>query len=241
MFESKNLGSAVQNFELKYRELAQHDPPSNLSIQQNVVNTPMGTSFLVEFLWSSPDFEEGRRWLDRISSLGIVLFNGVKETTLPGLLKESEATVPKSGHGRILSVNIKEFTDDILQVIASEVPGMPGNPSTLFSILEFGGAAAKPNAESIFGARTPHYLLEFIATSNTADGTSEAWDWANQFRDAIESTNRDYILPTTYICLTPPEEATLDKTYYENRDTLVRIKNQYDPCNVFKHALPNIV
>ena len=227
----------MHNFESKYRD-ASRQGPGSLGIQSNLVNTPMGKAFLVDFMWSSPDLEEGQRWLDKISSFGVVLFNGVKETTLPEILVVNETIIPTSGYGRNLSINVHELSDEILQIVAQEIQKMPDNHSTLFSILEFRGAAATPNEESVFSPRTQHYLIEFIAISSTAEGTSGAWEWAVRFRDAIAKTDSRNILANTYISLTPPEESHLGKIFQDNREKLIQIKGEYDPSNVYKHALP---
>ena len=199
----------------------------------------MGRAFIVGFVWSSSDFEEGRQWLEKISSLGNVLFSNVKETTIPEWMKEGEAFVPKSAYGCNLSVNVRELTEEVNQVIAEQVLKMPNDPATLFKIQDLRGPSASPRDDSVFGTRTPHYIIEFISTSSEASLAPEAWEWAIGFREALKGTDAQNVLPTAYISLTPPAEATLEMVYQEYRDKLVEIKERYDPKNIFKHALPN--
>jgi hypothetical protein len=86
---------------------------------------------------------------------------------------------------------------------------------------------------------TPHYIIEFISTSSEASRAPEAWEWATGFREALKGADPQNVLPTTYILLTPPAEATLEMIYQEYRDRLVEVKERYDPKNAFKHVLPN--
>ena len=122
--------------------------------------------------------------------------------------------------------------------MAQEIPKMPDDPATVFSTHQLRGLSAKTNDESVFGARTPHYLLDLVATSSDAGRARISWEWAENFRNALQSSDPENVLPTTYICLTHPAEASLEIIYQENRDKLVEIKKRYDPDNVFRHALP---
>jgi hypothetical protein len=212
--------------------------PGALNAQHVVANTPMGKCFTVSFLWSSSDCDEGRKSVDKISTLGMLLYSEVKETTIQEWLKESEAFVPMSAYGCNCSVNVREMTDEVVKIIAREILKMPDDPSTVFSTHQLRGPPAKTNGESFFGARAPHYLFDLVATSSDAGRARISWDWAKNFRDALQSFDPQNILPTTYICLTHPAEADLHIIYQENGDKLVETKRRYDPNNVFKHVLP---
>jgi hypothetical protein len=177
--------------------------------------------------------------LDKISLLGNVLFSRVKKTTTPEWMKGGEPFVPKFAYGCNLSVNVRELTEDVNQVIAEQALKMPNDPATLLTILELRGPSASPRKDPVFGTRTPHYIVEFIVTSSDASRSPGAWEWANGFREALKRTNPRNILLTTYISLTPPAEASLEMIYQEYRDKLVEIKERYDPKFMFKHALPN--
>lgn len=154
-------------------------------------------------------------------------------------MKEGEAFVPKSAYGCNLSVNVRELTNEVNQVIGEQILKMPNDPATLLTIQELRGPSTSPRDDSVFGTRTPHYIVEFIATSSDAIRAPEAWKWANDFREALKGTDLQNVLPSTYISLTPPAEASLEMIYQEYRDKVVEMKERYDPKNVFKHALPN--
>ena len=237
IFESKDLVSTIERLETGYRELEKQGLPDALNTQHVVANTPMGKCYIISFLWGSPDCDAGHRYVDMISALGTLLYNGVKETMIPEWLKESEAFVPKSAHGCNYSVNVREMTDEVVQIIGREVLKMPDDPAAVFSTHQLRGPSAKQNDESVFATRTPHYLFDLVAISSDPRRARVSWDWAEHFRDALRSSDSLNVLPTTYIPLTPPVEASLEMIYQENRDKLVEIKRKYDPNNVFKHAL----
>jgi Berberine and berberine like len=238
VFNSKEMTSTIQNFTAGYEALVEKELPAALGIQQNVLNTPMGKCFAIGFMWSSPDLDAGRRYLDQIASFGQVVFNGVKETTIPEWMEGIATFAPKVAYGRNCTVSLHKLTAEAITVIGREIASMPEDRSTLLSIHQLRGPSEAANAKSVFGARTAHYCLEFIATSSEPERTQAVWDWAVRFRDAVRKTDAQNILTSTYISLTPPTEASAPAIYGDNWEKLLEIKRHYDPKNVFKHALP---
>ena len=99
--------------------------PDALNVQHVVANTPMGKCFTVSLLWSSSDCDEGRQHVDEISTLGTPRYSGVKETTIPEWLKESEAFVPKSAYGCNCSVNVREMTNEVVRIVSKSLGIIP--------------------------------------------------------------------------------------------------------------------
>jgi Berberine and berberine like len=238
VFNSKEMTSTIQNFTAGYEGLVEEGLPAALGIQQNVLNTPMGKCFAIGFMWSSPDLDTGRKYLDQIASFGQVIFNGVKETTILEWMDGIAMFAPKVAYGRNCTISLHKLTEEAITVIGREIASMPEDRSTLLSIHQLRGSSEAANTNSVFGARTAHYCLEFIATSSEPERTQAVWDWAVRFRDAMRRTDAQNILTSTYISLTPPTEANAPAIYGDNWEKLVEIKRQYDPKNVFKHALP---
>ena len=238
LFQSNDMSSTIQNFTAGYNAFAKKGLPAALGIQQHILNTPMGKCFAVSFLWSSSDLDEGRKNLDQIASFGTVLFNGVKETTVPEWMDDNATFLPKVVHGRSCTISLRKLTDEIISIIGREVAGMPEDPATFFSIHHLRGPSETARLKSVFGVREAHYCFEFIATAVDATRTEEVWDWAVGFRAALRKSDRQNILTSTYISLDPPAEANSAAIYGDNWEKLVEIKKEYDPKNVFKHALP---
>lgn len=238
VFHSKDMTSTIQTFTAGYDALAKEGLPAGLGIQQNVLNTPMGKCFAVGFMWSSPNLDAGRKILDQIASFGTVLFNGVKETTIPEWMETIATFVPKVAYGRNCTISLRKLTDEVNTIIGREIAGMPEDRATLLSIHQMRGPSEGAQPNSVFGAREAHYCVEFIATVTEAARTEEVWDWAVGFRDALRKTDGQNILTSTYISLTPPAEVSSAAIYGENWEKMVEIKREFDPKNVFKYALP---
>jgi len=77
-----------------------------------------------------------------------------------------------------------------------------------------------------------------IATSAESRDAQEALEWVTNFERDLRHTSAENILPGTYISLTPPEDLDLSKIYGSNLETMLDLKKEYDPENVFKLAVP---
>jgi hypothetical protein len=240
VFQSTEMTSAIQNFTEGYEALAKKGLPAALGLQRSVLNTPMGKCFTISFMWSSPDLDEGRKNLDQITSLGQVLFNDVKETTIPEWMQTIAQFLPKEVYGRDCTISLRNLTQEVNAIIGRKTASMPEDPATLFTVHQLRGPSEAVNPNSVFEARIAHYCLEFIATASEPERTQAVWDWAVGFRDAIrKETDEANILTSTYISLTPPAEASSRAMYGDdNWEKMVKIKMEYDPKNVFRHALP---
>jgi hypothetical protein len=238
LFNSKDMATTIRNFAAGYNSLAKKGFHPALGIQRNVLNTPIGKCFAIGYMWSSSDLDAGRKYLDQICSFGQTIHVGVQEMTIPEWMDQIATFAPKVAYGRNCTTSVRELTEEVNEVISREVAKMPNDRSTLLSIHQLAGPSEAADEKSVFGARTTHYCLEFIATASEQERVKEAWEWAVAFRDAVKKTDEKNILTSTYISLTPPMEASAPAIYGENWEKLMGIKRQYDPKNVFKHALP---
>lgn len=225
-------------FAAGYRDLVAKGLPDALGLQQSFVNTPSGKAFTALFVWSSDDLDWGYHWLQQVARLGEVVHNSVVPRSIQDWLDDSGAFVPKSAYGGDCTISIRAFTDEVIAAVGAHIAAMPTDPATLFSVHELRGTSASPRAGSVFGARTPHYVFEFIATSSSQGEARHAWKWATEFRDAVKEAARDNVADFTYISLTPPGEADCAAIYGPRWERLVEIKQRYDPENVFRHAMP---
>ncbi|KAI1878353.1 uncharacterized protein JN550_000535 [Neoarthrinium moseri] len=238
VYKSQELSATLHMFSSGYKALAKNGLPKSLGIQQSVVNTPFGKALAVGFLWSSDDIETGRQWLDQVTPLGgEVALNTVKATTTPEWMAISTELPPKSAYGGNCTISVKEMTDEVVAVMAQEFAKMPDDPATLFSAHQLRGPSAAPRAGSVFSARTPHYVFEFIGTTSSPDRAQESWLWVTGFRDALRKTDPENLLETSYISLTPPAEARCSTIYGSQWQRLVELKNRYDPRNIFCYSL----
>ncbi|KAF8858928.1 D-lactate dehydrogenase [Acephala macrosclerotiorum] len=247
IFDSSDISAAFKKLNQEYRKLSAQGIPSELVVQQNVVNSPYGRVLMFSFTWSSEDSEAGRAWLSKCEACGTVIMNTVTETTIPEVHKEADTMVPPAAYGSSRTHSLREITDEVAATVSPFFEKMPSDPGTMFVVHELRGPSAAPTKDSVFGSREPHFVLEIIGTAVAVEARESSVQWANGMWEALNETNRKNILPGTYISLDPPPgewrpgQTALSKIFGSNGSDLVALKREYDAANVFDLAIPRLV
>ncbi|KUJ18388.1 D-lactate dehydrogenase [Mollisia scopiformis] len=246
IFASQDISEAFKKFNGGYRELSTQGLPSQLVIQQMVVNSPYGRAFGLAFTWGSDDIDTGRMWLSKIEGLGTVVMNTVAETTIPEMLAATQAVIPLKAYCSSRSLNVRKITE-VADAIASCLEKMPSDLAAMFTIHELRGPSAKPTKDSVFGTRDPHFMLEILGGALKEESREASAAWAQSTWETIGKTDRggQNILPGTYISVEPPGESPgqipLSKIYGSHESDVVALKREYDSENVFDLAMPRLV
>lgn len=245
MFNSTDIIKTCIDFNAAYEELLNTEGlPPQLTIQQICFNGPMGRAFAALFLWSGADIEEGKRWSEKIASLGPLLVNMVAPTTIPEWFVANGAIIPPKLAGSGFSHNVRHMSPLVAETLGRNIAIMPSDPGCMISIHQLRGPSAGPQDHaSVFATREPHYMLELLGfiTSGDPEGSRQ---WALQTTKEIERVEPENLLPTTYISLfnsaiqaKSPTEA-LEKTYGSKAELLKDLKAKVDPEGVFALAVP---
>ena len=240
LFDSQDISTAFQAFNTGYQKILANKPPSALGFQQLITNTPSGKAFGVAFMWSSDDQEAGRAWLGQIEALGKVVLNSVTPTTISKYLELMAPVVPTSIYGTVKTTSVRSITSEIIQIIGRNAEKMPTRFGAQLVIHELRGPSAVPKTDSVFGSRESHFVLELIAQVTEEESVKECEEWVATFQNELRGSDPRNILPSSYISLTAPEEMDLRRIYGENYDTLIELKREFDPHNVFNLAVPRI-
>lgn len=213
--------------------------PPELGVQPAVFNMgDHGRQFGIIVVWSSPDIDLGRSYLDKLATLGKVTMKTVNEVTVPEWMEGNNALVPYGIYGFSTSVSVSKVTNEIAAVIGKYLANMPSDPATMFASHELRGASTHTNNGSVFRVREPHYVLELLGsvTDHTNLDTSVAW--ATAFRE--ELCQCEGVLDGDYISLTRPSDTSLDRLYGSKLATLYALKQKYDPQGAFNLAVPRL-
>ncbi|PKX94981.1 FAD-binding oxidoreductase [Aspergillus novofumigatus IBT 16806] len=176
LYDSTNITKTFITFNAAYRALLDEDPLPH--------NSPPSAGRLLAaiFVWSGSDTTTGNTWATKIAALAPCLANTVSETTIPSLLASTGALIPITAYGAPTET-VGEYLDS-----------MPPDPGTMFSIHQLRGPSAMTQKHStVFAAREPHYMLEFLGYAVEETLSADAMEWAR----ADPMT----ILPTVYVSL----------------------------------------
>lgn len=243
MYNSQDIGQTLAEFNAGYQRLLEEGIPSQLTIQQMVVNAPPGRRFGVLVVWAGDDMEEGQRWSEKIASLGTPIMNSVAPTTIPEWFDHNAALIPPTVYGSSRTVNLHEITPGISAIFGRHVQRMSSNPGLMFSIHGLRGPSAFPRDNSVFAAREPHYMIEMLGFSTEEEGADEAEEWAASFADDIRKQASENVLSTAYIALSPvghDPKAQLSVFYGPHVEEIEALKGRFDPSNVFSLSFPQL-
>ncbi|CEJ54980.1 hypothetical protein PMG11_01266 [Penicillium brasilianum] len=237
-FKSEDMAAVVKQYNAAYSQAKEEGLPSSLHLFQAILNSPVGKTFSLFFMWSSSDLEEGQRWLSKVSSWSPVAMSTVQPSTHKDFGAFVCSTMPKHTYGTIFTISFYDLTPEVLDVIGTHAQKQPDIPELLFGVHELRhDAPREPNLETVFDNRCAHFLIEVIPLASNLETLAEGISWGEEFISALRKTDAGNIIPSTYISLTSPKEVDMAKIYGSRYEVLKRIKKQYDPQNVFNNTL----
>lgn len=228
---------SVRQFNKKYQQQKAEGVPSALNLYQSVANGPEGKSLAALFVWASEDLEEGRAWLSKVCSWAPLATNTVATTVIADFAEYTAALLPKSTYGSIFAVNVNDLTSEILEIISNHTALQPSTPPILFGIHELRAEAPQSPAGSVFNTRFPHFLIEIVPMTESVETLDGVLSWGQNFHAALMKTNPENINKVAYLPLTKSQDTDFEVVYGSQFETLKKLKENYDPLNVFKHSL----
>ncbi|KAL1867423.1 hypothetical protein Plec18167_008696 [Paecilomyces lecythidis] len=237
IYESTDLAATIKHYNDQYRQMKSEGFPSALSLYQSVLNGPTGKAVTILFAWASSDIDAGWKWLHKLQAWSPVALSTVAPTTMASFTLASEQVVPKHAYGTMFTVSVYELTPEIVDVICQYALLHPNDPSTFLGMHELRSCTPQPSADSVVCARSPHFMFEIGATAQARDMVDGAIEWGRALHGALLQSQPENIIPSTYLPLTEPALVDIKAIYGNKFEFLRNVKQQYDPRNVFKHAL----
>ncbi|HEY3414952.1 MAG TPA: FAD-binding oxidoreductase [Armatimonadota bacterium] len=130
------------------------------------------------------------------------------------------------------SHDFREISDGLIDVLIDAARRLP-DPQTEIAFAQLGGAVSRvPSDATAYGHRDGRYVLNTHGRWNDPAKDEAGIGWARDlFRAAAP-----YATGSVYVnFLTQDEDDRVRAAYGGNYDRLVRIKNRYDPSNLFCH------
>ncbi|KAJ0344650.1 hypothetical protein KNSL1_009147 [Colletotrichum chrysophilum] len=212
--------------------------PDLLCIQPAVVEVPgMGKKFACAFTWNGPASDESDAWLEEICKLAPVAMKMVAPTSPSAMIAQvtaltSPTTIPGSSYGvSTKTLALSEGMADLYAEFATKLPG----DGALLSMHQLRGKASRDDhLPGVFRWREEHNLLEIVGLTVTKEKSQEAKEWADGYRDAL--VKLDGVIEGGYYSLLPKGQFAMEVVYGDHWETVKRLKEKFDPGNVFKFA-----
>ena len=189
-------------------------------------------------VWTSPDQDEGRRWVDKIVSMGNCVMQNVAPNKVGDYFRGNDSAIKIGSWGRNNTVSVRAFTPKVSQIIRKHTETLPGGVGFASHFLS--GPSLEPNEQSVFGTRVEHIVLEILSATQYETKMEECIAWGKAFRkDLLESAPED-VVGAGFPALLTAEESDLRKIYGHKYEVLIALKRKYDPHNIFKNTIPRI-
>ena len=175
--------------------------------------------------------EEGEEVVGPLKEFGPPVFEHVGRVPFPFLQSAFDAIVPSGLHHYWKADFMRDLSDDAIAVHAEFGPRIPTVESVLH-IYPTDGAVQRLGAqETAYSHRDARFVHIIAATSPNPADMPAGIDWARAYWNALHP----YSAGGSYVNFLMDEgEDRVQATYGENFERLVRLKNKYDPTNLFR-------
>jgi FAD/FMN-containing dehydrogenase len=203
--------------------------PDDLTVQTGFVSTPDGSpaAFLAPTWMGDPD--EASRWLDRLRGLGSPVVDQVSPTSPSVRLHMLDAFTPRGRHYEMRTANVAALSSEVIDALVRAGADRT-SPLSAVGIHHFHGASTRVGvADTAFGIRTPHFMVEIIAAWEPGDGAAHR-QWAQSLYESILAGGLPGGYPTF---IGPAQRSQADAAYGPNAERLLTMKRQWDSANRF--------
>jgi FAD/FMN-containing dehydrogenase len=139
---------------------------------------------------------------------------------------------PKGSQYRLNVQNVSRFTHEVSDILIEGARRFT-SPASSIVIHDFHGAAsAISGSETAFAMREKHYTMQLIAGwKDDSESADRHQGWAENLSKELSKL----ALPGGYVNLLHPDEISRVRQFYgPSAERLLKIKDEYDPLNVFR-------
>jgi FAD/FMN-containing dehydrogenase len=175
--------------------------------------------------------EEGARRLQPLREYEAPLVDLSGPITYVALQSAFDWVFPKGNLYYWKTLTLHRLDDEAIAAIASWAASSP-SPGTVVGIWQLGGALSRrPATTTAYGRRDEPFLVNVDSGWADPRASDENMAWTRECWTALQQFSRGGMY-LNYGSLEPEEQVRA--VYGENYDRLVRIKDKYDPDNMFR-------
>ncbi|AKS35487.1 FAD-binding oxidoreductase [Mycolicibacterium goodii] len=209
--------------------------PDALNLQCGVIPGADGAPVVfVAPVWAG-DPDEAERWVKEVRRLGNPVFERIDPMPPSAQLHLLDDLVPQGRHYALRTVNVDTLSPGVIDALVAAGSART-SPVSALSTHHFHGASTRVGAaDTAFGLRTPHLVVEIIAAWEPSHGDpARHRHWAQSLFDELGV----HALAGGYPNLIGPDQQNqADAAYGPNAQRLLAVKDRWDPANVFAATL----
>jgi len=204
--------------------------PDELTAYAGLISMPDDTPAVGVMACYCDDLTEGERVLKPLRAFGSPVFDAIQPMPFPTMQKLVDEMSPDSTHNYWRSTFIKDFSDEVIDLIIEHGNRMESRLSRIV-IQFFGGAAGRvAPADTAFAQRQAEYNVGIETQWTDAAESEKHIGWTRTLSDALRPySSNGYLL--NFIGDEEPD--TIRAAFGSNYARLVELKTKYDPTNFF--------
>lgn len=197
------------------------------------------------FVWNGPASEEMEQWVNRVANLAPRMPGGpdphttVNNTTALAFSQLVTKLLAPTIRGRCQAVSLTHYSSSVVTSLSKLLANIPAGSTggiNVHMLRSESPACSTDVPDSVCPYREPQILIELLGYGKDEHSISENSAWAVEARDKLSSS--DAARKSIYLPFVAPDVLSLEDAYGDKLIELRRIKNEYDPQNIFRNTIP---
>jgi hypothetical protein len=204
--------------------------PDEMSMGAGIGNRPgKEPSLGIYFVWSG-DAAEAEKHIAPLRKAGTVVYEGIKTEDYVAVQRSGDIDDTRAFTGQMKSGFVNEIGDDLVNKLVDNFEMHPDR-GTRIGFAQSGGAISRVGRkETAFSHREAQYhLMSFVSWAPGADGTGHI-DYINSHWSNVAPFTTGFYVNDYF----DQTQEQVNETYRDNFPRLLKIKQQYDPTNLFR-------
>jgi len=204
--------------------------PDEMSMGAGVGNRPgQDPSLGIYFIWSG-DAAEVEKYIAPLRKAGTVVFEGIQAQDYVAVQRSGDVDDTRAFTGQMKSGFVNQISDEFIDKLVDNFELHPDR-GTRVGFAQSGGAISRiGRTDTAFSHREAQYTLKsFVSWAPGADGTNHV-EYINSHWSNVEPLTTGFYVNDYF----DQSQEQVNSTYRENFPRLLKIKQQYDPTNLFR-------
>jgi FAD/FMN-containing dehydrogenase len=204
--------------------------PDAMSMGSGIGNRPgQEPSLGINFVWSG-DAAEVEKHIAPLRKAGTVVYEGVQTQDYVAVQRSGDVTDTRAFTGQMKSGFVNEISDEFIDKLIDNFEVHPER-GTRVGFAQSGGAISRVDrTATAFSHREANYhVMSFVSWAPGADGT-EHTDYIHSHWSHVAPFTTGFYVNDYF----DQNQEQVNQTYRENFPRLLKIKQEYDPTNLFR-------
>jgi FAD/FMN-containing dehydrogenase len=188
-----------------------------------------GDFILIHLCYSGPE-NEASKWVEPVRNAGTAVVDGIKAIDYVALQQLWDETDPRATASYMKAGFVTRITDELIDALIDGLEPHPARGVQAYFQCGGGAVGRVPADATAFPHRYSRHDLFAAVSWPTGAPSDEHVAYIRQYWKALEPHTRGFYVNDYF----EASQETLNRNYQGNYERLVKVKNKYDPTNLFR-------